>query len=157
VSASPIAPVIPPRTRSAWSGRARMGGARRLPLASPDIAPPLPDDVAYGLGRIDAWGRVGDREVISVLGWQPGDSLALTATAGVVTARRDPDGMVTMPSKPYLTVPAALRRRCGFQAGDRVLVAVFPRQDAVAAYSLAVVDQAIRAWAPGPREEGAPR
>jgi hypothetical protein len=155
VSASPIAPVIPPRTRSAWSGRARTGGARRLPLASPDMAPPLPSEVAYGLGRIDAWGRVGDREVIGVLGWQPGDCLTLTAQAGVVTARRDPDGMVTMPSKPYLTVPAALRRRCGFRPGDRVLLAVFPDRDTLAAYSLAVVDQAIRAWVPGPRTEGA--
>jgi bifunctional DNA-binding transcriptional regulator/antitoxin component of YhaV-PrlF toxin-antitoxin module len=157
VSAQPVAPVIPPRTRSAGAGRARTGPPRRLPLASPDTAPSLPADAVYGLGRIDAWGRVGDREVIAVLGWQPGDRLTLTATAGVVTARRDPGGMVTMPSKPYLSVPAALRRRCGFRAGDRVLLAVFPQQGALAAYSLAVVDQAIRAWVPGPRDEGAGR
>jgi len=38
-------------------------------------------------------GRVADRAVTSVLGWRAGDRLTLTAAAGVVTARRDPDGM----------------------------------------------------------------
>jgi hypothetical protein len=45
----------------------------------------------------------------SALGWQPGDRLTLTASAGVVIARRDPAGMVTLPTKPYLVIPAALR------------------------------------------------
>jgi bifunctional DNA-binding transcriptional regulator/antitoxin component of YhaV-PrlF toxin-antitoxin module len=60
--------------------------------------------------------------------------------------------MVTMPAKPYLVIPAALRRRCGLRPGDRVLLAVFPDQDALAGYSFAVVDQALRAHAPVPSE-----
>ena len=96
-------------------------------------------------------GRVADRAMTSVLGWQPGDRLTLTAAAGVVIARRDPGGMVTMPSKPYLAIPAALRHHCGLQPGDRVLLAVFPARDALAAYSFAVVDQALRAHARGSR------
>jgi hypothetical protein len=110
--------------------------------------------VVYGFGRIDASGRVADRAITSALGWRPGDRLALAAEAGVVTARRDPGGMVPMPSRPYLVIPAALRRRCGLRAGDRVLLAVFPAQDALAAYSFAVVDQALRAHAPVPGNEG---
>jgi len=78
----------------------------------PDI-PAVPDDVAYGSGRMDQSGRVADRAITSVLGWQAGDRLTLTAAAGVVIARRDPGGLVTMPSRPYLVIPAALRRRCG--------------------------------------------
>jgi hypothetical protein len=46
----------------------------------------------------------------SALGWQPGDRLTLTAAGGVVLARRDPADLVTMPAKPYLVIPAALRR-----------------------------------------------
>jgi bifunctional DNA-binding transcriptional regulator/antitoxin component of YhaV-PrlF toxin-antitoxin module len=88
----------------------------------------------------------------TALGWQPGDRLTLTATAGVIIARRDPAGIITMPSKPYIAIPAALRRRCGLRPGDRVLLAVFPAQDALAAYSFAVVDQALRAYAPAPLE-----
>jgi hypothetical protein len=44
----------------------------------------------YGFGQIDAAGRVADRAVISALGWRCGDRLTLSAEAGVVTARRDP-------------------------------------------------------------------
>ncbi len=79
---------------------------------------------SYGFGRMDESGRVADRAMTSVLGWQAGDRLTLTAAAGVVIARRDPGGMVTMPSKPYLVIPAALRRRCGLRPGDRMLLAV---------------------------------
>ena len=82
--------------------------------------------MVYGFGRIDASGRVADRAVIGALGWRGGDRLTLTADAGVVIARRDPGGMVTVPARPYIVIPAALRRRCGLRAGDRVLLAALP-------------------------------
>ena len=119
------------------------------PQARPQV-PAVPDDVVYGTGRMDESGRVGDRGMIGVLGWQPGDRLTLTAVAGVRVARRDPAGMVTMPAKPYLVIPAALRRRCGLRPGDHVLLAVSPGEDKLTAYSFAVVDQALRAHAPVP-------
>src|SRR4029077_2041916 len=40
---------------------------------------------------------------------------------------------------------SALRRRCGLLPGDRVLLAMFPGQDAMAAYSFAVVGEGLRA------------
>jgi hypothetical protein len=92
-----------------------------MPLASPPGRP----EVVYGFGRIDASGRVADRVTIAALGWRGGERLTLTAEAGVMIARRDPGGMVTVPSRPYVVIPAAL-----------------------AAYSFAVVDQALRAHAP---------
>ena len=46
--------------------------------------------------------------------------------------------MVTVPSRPYVVIPAALRRRCGLQAGDHLLLAASPGQDTLAAYSFAV-------------------
>jgi bifunctional DNA-binding transcriptional regulator/antitoxin component of YhaV-PrlF toxin-antitoxin module len=110
--------------------------------------------VVYGFGRIDVSGRVGDRAIVGVLGWQPGDRLTLTAAAGVVIARRDPGGLVTMPAKPYLTIPAALRHRCGLRPGDRLLLAVFPGEDALTAFSFAVIDQALRAYVPFARAAG---
>jgi bifunctional DNA-binding transcriptional regulator/antitoxin component of YhaV-PrlF toxin-antitoxin module len=62
--------------------------------------------------------------------------------------------MVTMPAKPYLAIPAALRRRCGLRAGDRVLLAASPGEDKLTAYSFAVVAQALRAHALFPGGEG---
>jgi AbrB family looped-hinge helix DNA binding protein len=147
-----IAPVIPSSARPSARRPGRAGAARRLPVASVPVVPATPQDVVYGFGRIDASGRVADRAVTSVLGWRAGDRLTLTAAAGVVIARRDPAGMVTLPAKPYIVIPAALRRRCGLRPGDRVLLAVFPDRDALAAYSFAVVDQALRAHAPAPGE-----
>jgi hypothetical protein len=118
VTAQPLAPVIPSSGVSAARQRARSAAGRPLPLAHPVPVPPAPEGVVYGIGRIDASGRIADRAVTSALGWRGGDRLTLTADAGVVTARRDPGGMVTLPASGYITIPAALRRRCGLRAGD---------------------------------------
>jgi hypothetical protein len=152
MTSPPIAPVIPSSARPGARGHGRPGAGRRLPVAAVPVIPAAPAEVVYGFGRIDASGRIADRAITSALGWRPGDRLALAADAGVVIARRDPGGMVTMPSRPYIVIPAALRRRCGLRAGDRVLLAVFPALDALAAYSFAVVDRALRAHAPVPGE-----
>jgi hypothetical protein len=142
MTAGPVAPVIP----AAGLGRRRPGkpgAGRPVPLASPLGRP----EVVYGFGRIDASGRVADRATIAALGWRGGDRLTVTAEAGVMIARRDPGGMVTVPARPYVVIPAALRSRCGLRAGDHVLLAASPGEDVLAAYSFAVVDQAMRAHA----------
>jgi bifunctional DNA-binding transcriptional regulator/antitoxin component of YhaV-PrlF toxin-antitoxin module len=155
VTAPLIAPVIPSSARPAGRGNARPGAARGLPLASQLASPPPPADAVYGIGRIDASGRVGDHAVTCALGWRKGDRLTLTTDAGVVVvARRDPGGLVTVPARACIAIPAALRRRCGLRAGDRVLLAALPGEDALAAYPLAVAVQAIRALGPSPRGAG---
>lgn len=145
MTAQPLAPVIPSSAVPASRQRARSAAARRLPLASPVPVPSAPEEVVYGIARIDASGRICERAIITALSWAGGDRLTFTAEAGVVTARRDPGGMVTLPASTYITIPAPLRRRCGLEAGDQVLLAALPGQDVLTAYSLAVVDQAIRA------------
>ena len=152
MTAQHIAPVIPSSAVPASRGRARSAAGRPLPLARPVRS--VPQDVVYGLARIDASGRICERAVITALGWADGDRLTLTAEAGVVTARRDPGGMVTLPASAYITIPAALRRRCGLEAGDQVLLAALLGEDALAAYCLAVVDQAIRADGALPNAQG---
>jgi len=147
-----IAPLIPPRARPGAREHGRAAPARRLPMAAAPQVPAVPDDLVYGTGRVDESGRVADRAMIGALGWQRGDRLTLTAAASIVIARRDPAGMVIMPAKPYLVIPAALRRRCGLRAGDHVLLAASPVEDMLAACSFAVVDQALRAHAPVPGE-----
>jgi len=149
MTARPVAPVIPSANRGLCrQGKPAAGGP--MPLGSPPGRP----DVVYGFGRIDASGRVADRVTIASLGWRGGDRLTLTAEAGVMIARRDPGGMVTVPARPYIVIPAALRRRCGLRAGDYVLLTASPGEDTLAAYSFTVVDQAMRAHAPFPRGEG---
>jgi hypothetical protein len=151
-----IPPVIPSRPAPSHRPRGRPGVVRTLPLAAPaELTPALATDVVYGLGRIDASGRVADRPVIRALGWHDGDRLTLTASAGVVTARRDPDGRAILPPRHRIVIPATLRYRCGLLPGDPVLLAARPAEDTLTAYSLAVVDQALAALIPFPaREKG---
>ena len=127
---------------------------RPLPLARPAAVPSAPGGVVYGIGRIDASGRIADRAITSALGWCGGDRLTLTADAGVVIARRDQGGMVTLPGRAHIAIPAALRHRCGLRPGDRLLLAAVPGDDMLTAHSFAVVDQAIRAHGTFPHAEG---
>ncbi|TVZ00033.1 hypothetical protein EAS64_38810 [Trebonia kvetii] len=154
MTARPLAPVIP--SSAVLSGRqsARAAGGRPLPLAAPVSVPAPPEGVVYGIGRIDASGRIADRALTTALGWCGGDRLTLTADAGVITARRDPGGMITLPGRACIAIPAVLRRRCGLRPGDRVLLAAVPGEDTLTAYSLAVVDQAIRAHGSFPHAQG---
>jgi hypothetical protein len=126
MTAQHLTPVIPASGVPAARQHARSTAGRLLPLARPEPVPSAPEDVVYGIGRVDASGRIADRTVTSALGWSGGDRLTLTADAGVVTARRDPGGMITLPARAYIAIPAALRRRCGLRPGDRVLLAAVP-------------------------------
>jgi hypothetical protein len=152
VTAPPLAPVIPSSAVPRGQRRSGPYAGRPLPLARP--ARSAPEDVVYGLGRIDSSGRICDQAIVTALGWAGGDLLTLTARAGVVTARRDPGGMVTLSGRAYISIPAALRHRCALEAGDQVLLAAIPGGNTLAVYSLAVVDQAIRAHGSFPRMQG---
>jgi hypothetical protein len=69
MTARPLAPVIPSSGISAARQRARSAAGRPLPLARPVPVPSAPADVVYGIGRIDASGRIADRAVTSAPGW----------------------------------------------------------------------------------------
>ena len=53
------------------------------------------------------------RAISSALGWRGGDRLTLTASAGVMVARRDPDGMITVPGWPCIVIPVAVGAAAG--------------------------------------------
>ena len=82
MTAPPLAPVIPSSAVPAARRRARSSGGRPLPLPRP--VRPVPQDVVYGIARIDSSGRICERAIIAVLGWAGGDLLTFTADAGVV-------------------------------------------------------------------------
>ncbi len=125
-TAQTIAPIIPSPVRVARTAHIASAAVRPLPMAGPTAALYVPAGVVYGIGRIDASRRVADQAIACALGWREGDRLTLTASPGVVTARRDPGGMVTVPARACLAIPAVLRRRCSLRAGDRVLLAAVP-------------------------------
>jgi hypothetical protein len=81
--------------------------ARPLPLAIPSAR--------GGCGLRDRPHRRlrPGRAISSALGWRGGDRLTLTASAGVMVARRDPDGMITVAGWPYIVIPAAVGAAAG--------------------------------------------
>ena len=100
MTAGPLAPVIPSSAVPAARQRARSAAGRALPLARPAPVPSLPEDTVYGIGRIDASGRIADQSVITAMGWRGGDLLTLTADAGVVTAPSSPSTRSALTSLP---------------------------------------------------------
>ena len=82
--------------------------ARPLPLA----IPPAPG--MWSTGSAASTPPAGlPTAITSALGLRGGDRLTLTASAGVVVARRDPDGMITVPGWPCIVIPAAVGAAAG--------------------------------------------
>jgi hypothetical protein len=108
VTAQPLAPVIPSSAVPAGRQRARSTAGRPLPLARPMPAPSLPGHVVYGIGRIDASGRIADRTVISALGCR-----ALRGLRAARLARRRPRDQQTDPAVREAIGGLLLRARHG--------------------------------------------
>jgi bifunctional DNA-binding transcriptional regulator/antitoxin component of YhaV-PrlF toxin-antitoxin module len=81
----------------------------------------------YGVGRVDASGRVSNRDIVRALGWQPGDKLEVIPTLGGIVILSSPEGLLSMPFKPYIVIPAGARRLHNIEAGDHVLLAAAPK------------------------------
>jgi hypothetical protein len=128
VTGTLIAPVIPPLPRPVPPARLPRPGPCRS-RSRPCARWRFPGTWCTGLARIDRSGRVADRTVTGALGWRGGDRLTLTAEAGVVVIRRDPSGLVTLPPRSCVPIPAALRHRCGLLPGDPVLLTALPAED----------------------------
>jgi hypothetical protein len=140
-----IAPLVPPRL-SVSAGRqllATRGG--RLPVAEL-LAPPRAGSLVYGMGKIDTWGVVSNRDTVQALGWAPGDRLQIALVGGSVVVHRDPAGVFAMGPKPYLVLPAAVRHRSGVRPGEPVLVAADPRHDVLVVHPLAALDSMIATY-----------
>jgi len=95
----------------------------------------------YGLARIDASGRVSDRSMLKTLGWCPGNSLQITVVDSAVVVHPHPAGIFVVPPRPYLVLPALVRRRCGIHAGDRLLLAADPGPGVLVVHPLAALDE----------------
>ena len=80
----------------------------------------------YDVGRVDASGRVANRDIVRALGWQPGDKLEVVVALSAIVILRSPDGLFSVPGKPCIVIPAAARRQHGIGAGDHVLLAAAP-------------------------------
>jgi len=140
-----IAPLVPP-TLARGSGHQLLANrSAQLPVGEL-LGRPRAGTLVYGMGRLDSEGRLSNRSTIDALGWTTGDSLNIALVGGSVVVHRDPTGAFVMGTKPYLVLPAALRRRTGLGARDLVLVAADPNHDVLVVHPLAALDAMIATY-----------
>ncbi|MGB3443220.1 MAG: hypothetical protein WBA97_31155 [Actinophytocola sp.] len=140
-----IAPLVPPALARGSGSRLLAGRGAQLPVGEL-LARPRAGSLVYGMGHLDADGRLSNRSTIDTLGWAAGDCLNIALVSGSVVVHRDPTGAFTMGTKPYLVLPAALRRRNGLGARDLVLVAADPNHDVLVVHPLTALDTMITSY-----------
>ena len=140
-----VAALIPPRLPGSRADRVAMAGRGRLPVAELPALPRSPS-LLYGMGRVDADGRISNASIIAALGWGAGDRLQMALIDGSVLVHRDRSGPFGIGHKPYLVLPVAVRRRNGMGAGEQVLLAADPNYDVLVVHPLAALDTMITAY-----------
>lgn len=95
----------------------------------------------YGLAKIDHRGRLTDAAVERALGWPPGTRLNIQETNGVIVVSVDDRGVFTMSNQGHLCLPLPVRRWCGLDAGDQVLLAVGQPADRLFVYPSTTLDE----------------
>jgi hypothetical protein len=117
--------VVPPVVLPSTGARGRgPGTAQRQPLPMPRLAvvhgsAPM---VIYRVAAIDSKGRVNDLAVPRALDWNPGTRLDMGETGGLLRVSADHHGVFSLTKEGYLRIPVTVRRWCGLQTADRVLV-----------------------------------
>ena len=95
----------------------------------------------YGVGPVDASGRVKNGDIVRALGWQPGDKLEVVPGLGGIVIFSSPDGLFTVPVNPCIVIPAAARRIHDIQPGDHVLLAAAPEYSVVIVHTRQAVNE----------------
>lgn len=88
----------------------------------------------YGVGHVDASGRVASREIVEALAWRPGDRLEMVTAHGAISIFASREGLYSVPRKPCVVIPVAMRRRYGIKPGDHVFLAAAPKYAIVLVY-----------------------
>ncbi|GAB3890000.1 hypothetical protein ACFQ1S_02750 [Kibdelosporangium lantanae] len=128
--------------------------ARPLPLTN---LHQLPRDTAmlYGIGRMDASGRISERHIVQALGWNPGQRLQVALITRGIVFRPATDGAVTVPRSQRLVIPLTARHHCNVYAGDNLLLAAAPDHGIVIVHaSTALDDMLVQYHAPSLATDG---
>ena len=97
-------------------------------------------ELVYGFCRLDRDGRMHIRSVVEVLGWKPGDMIAVQPSGQSIRYVASPNGRLVLDRHGHLRVPLALResRRIGPSTG--VLLVADPTAAALLVYPPSALD-----------------
>lgn len=97
----------------------------------------------YGMGRMDASGRVAEHTLVRALGWSVHDRCTIHTTVPTILLRRDSHGC-HHPIRPSCVVlPRVARRWCGLEPGHHVLLAALPEHALLVVHTHAALDHAL--------------
>jgi hypothetical protein len=94
----------------------------------------------YGLAAVDDRGRIADHAIVQAVGWQPGTTLDIRVVGGVIFLTANAAGASRVSSHGHVRLPQSLRRCCGIETGDRVLLAAEPADGVLTVHPLIVMD-----------------
>jgi hypothetical protein len=81
-----------------------------------------PDTLRIGAARVDRSGRIHERALLRVLGWEPGHELELDTANDMIAITSVPGGRHRIDDRAALALPAAARRMCGITIGQPVIL-----------------------------------
>lgn len=125
----PLPPLLPRLTMQDREGGHRKPGRRsgsRPPLSLPLLPEPSGRDVTFGMGRLDAGGRITDQTTLTSMRWSPGSRIRFAIRDALIIATLDPTDQRELGEHGLLRLPVAIRRACRLQPGDRILLAALP-------------------------------
>lgn len=117
------------------------------PLPMPDLHH-LPRDgsMLYGIGCVDASGRVANHAIIEALGWRNDDKLEVIVIHRAIVIRQSSVGLFSVPQRPCIVIPATARHQCDIETGDHVLLAAAPEYGVVIVHTLSALDDMIAGY-----------
>ncbi len=98
-----------------------------------------PDALVLGMARLDRSGRLSARDLLGVLGWQPGHRVDIGIVAGVLVTMSASTGQHVVHSRGELSLPTAARRMCGLPDGASVVLVASPAQDVLVIHPVSTV------------------
>jgi bifunctional DNA-binding transcriptional regulator/antitoxin component of YhaV-PrlF toxin-antitoxin module len=94
----------------------------------------------YAITGVDGRGRVPDLTVVRALGWTAASSLEARACGGLIVVAASAEGSLGLTAHGHVRLPAPLRRACGIEEGNRVLLAAEPTVGVLVVHPLASLD-----------------
>jgi bifunctional DNA-binding transcriptional regulator/antitoxin component of YhaV-PrlF toxin-antitoxin module len=89
---------------------------------------------------VDDRGRIADYAIVRALGWRAGTRLDIRVIGGLIVVTAGDAGAWSVTNLGHVRLPVAVRRCCGVEPGDRVLLAAEPAEGVLAVHPPTVMD-----------------
>jgi hypothetical protein len=94
----------------------------------------------YGLAAVDDRGRIADHAIVKMLGWRADTRLDIRVIGGLIVVATGAAGAWSLTNRGYVRLPSTVRRCCGVEPSDRVLLAAEPAEGVLVVYPPLVMD-----------------